>query len=117
EPAPDYLSTLMVEPNTVLVSTAVAERYGLAPGDTLTARLGTQRHPLTLVGLLEPSDDLSRRALDALLISDIATAQEVLGRVGRLDRIDLLIPDGETGDAALARIAAILPPDVRLASS
>lgn len=117
EPAPDYLTTLMVEPNTVLISTAVAARYGLAPGDTLTARLGTTRHALTIAGLLEPSDDLSRRALDSLLITDIATAQEVLGRVGRLDRIDLLIPAGAAGDAILSAIRATLPPDVRLTLS
>lgn len=117
EPVPDYLTTLMVEPNTVLISTAVAQRYGLAPGDTLTARLGTTRHGLTIAGLLEPSDDLSRRALDSLMITDIATAQEVLGRVGRLDRIDLLIPAGAAGDAALGDIRAILPPDARLALS
>ncbi len=117
EPAPDYLTTLMVEPDMVLLSTAVAERYGLAPGDTLTARLGMTRHTLTIAGLLEPSDDLSRRALDTLLIADISTAQEVLGRVGRLHRIDLLIAPGAAGEAALARIRAILPPDARLAPS
>src|SRR5690606_10361603 len=85
--------------------------------DTLHAQLGTQRHTLTIAGLLEPSDDLSRRALDTLLVADIATAQEVLGRVGRLDRIDLLIPPGAAGEAASARIQAILPPAVRLVPS
>lgn len=117
EPAPDYLAALMVQPDTVLISTAVAARYGLAPGDTLTARLGTTRHRLTIAGLLDPTDDLSRRALDSLLIADIATAQEVLGRVGRLDRIDLLIPPSPAGDADLAAIRALLPPDARLIPS
>ena len=46
---------------------------------------------LEVVGLLAPSDDLSRRAMETLLIADISTAQEVLDRVGRLDRIDLII--------------------------
>src|SRR5690606_17404259 len=109
EPAPDFLTPLMVRPNTVLLSIALAEQYGLAPGDTLTARLGAHSHSLEIAGLLAPSDDLSRRALDSLLITDIATAQEVLGRVGKLDRIDLLIPAGAAGEAVLAEIEAILP--------
>ena len=35
-----------------------------------------------IVGLLEPADDASRRALDGLLIVDFATAQEWMGSVG-----------------------------------
>jgi putative ABC transport system permease protein len=113
-PAASYLSELMVQPNTVLLSTEVAARYGLAAGDTLTVRHGANRINLTIAGLLEPADDLSRRALDGLLATDIATAQEVLGKVGRLDRIDLIVPPGVAGEAALARITAILPPGARI---
>ena len=116
-PAPDFLSTLMAEPNTVLLSTAVAARYGLQPGDTLTVRLGSRSSVLEIVGLLEPSDDLSRRGLETLLLTDIGTAQEVLGRVGRLDRIDLIVARGAAGEADLARIAAILPEGARIAES
>jgi putative ABC transport system permease protein len=113
-PAASYLSELMVQPNTVLLSTEVAARYGLAAGDTLSVRHGANRINLTIAGLLEPADDLSRRALDGLLATDIATAQEVLGKVGRLDRIDLIVPPGVAGEAALARITAILPPGARI---
>ncbi|GIK73960.1 MAG: permease [Chloroflexota bacterium] len=113
-PAASYLTELMVQPNTVLLSTEVAERYGLAVGDTLTVRHGANRIDLTIVGLLAPSDDLSRRALDGLLATDIATAQEVLGKVGRIDRIDLIVPAGADGEAILQRIAAVLPPSARI---
>ncbi|MEZ4640753.1 MAG: ABC transporter permease [Caldilineaceae bacterium] len=106
------LSMLLVEPNTILLSAAVAARYSLNPGDTINIRAGTESVDLTIIGLLAPSDDLSRRALDGLLIADIATAQEVLGKVGRLDRIDLLIPEGDT--ATLDRIESILPPSARI---
>ncbi|HHW85738.1 MAG TPA: FtsX-like permease family protein [Chloroflexi bacterium] len=113
-PAASYLSELMVQPDTVLLSTEVAARYGLAVGDTLTVRYGSDRIDLTIAGLLAPSDDLSRRALDGLLATDIATAQEVLGKVGRIDRIDLIVPSGAEGEAVLARITAILPPGARI---
>ncbi|MEZ4657267.1 MAG: ABC transporter permease [Caldilineaceae bacterium] len=109
-----FLRPLMVQPNTVLISSDVARQYGVQVGDVLTAEVGGQAHRLEVVGLLEPSDDLSRRALEGLLIADIATAQEVLGRVGRLSRIDLIVPEGGEGEAALERIAAVLPPGARI---
>ncbi|MGL4648045.1 MAG: ABC transporter permease, partial [Caldilineaceae bacterium] len=113
-PAADYLADLMARPNTVLMSSDVAARYGLQTGDSLEIRHGSDEHSLTIVGLLAPSDDLSRRALDGLLITDIATAQELLDRVGRLDRVDLILPEGEAGTSALAQIQAVLPPSVRI---
>ena len=58
--------------------------------------------------------DASRRALDSLLIVDISTAQEWLGSVGRLTQIDLILPDGDAGQAQVERITAILPPGARL---
>ncbi|MCB9138982.1 MAG: ABC transporter permease [Caldilineaceae bacterium] len=112
-----FLTDLMARPNTVLLSAAVAERYGLTPGATIDARVGTRRESLEIVGLLMPADDLSRRALDGLLIADIATGQEVLDRIGRMDRIDLILPDGAAGEAVQVRIRAILPPGARLEES
>ncbi len=113
-PSAAYLSELMVQPNTVLISAEVAGRYGLSVGDAITVRHGAHRFDLTIVGLLAPSDDLSRRALDGLLATDIATAQEALDKVGRIDRIDLILPPGEEGEAILQRIAAVLPPGARI---
>jgi putative ABC transport system permease protein len=77
-------------------------------------RVGSARRQLTLVGELIPRDSLSARALESTLVTDIATAQEVLGEVGRLSRIDLILPDGAQGDAERARLAALLPPDVQI---
>lgn len=117
EPAPDFLTPLMVQPNTVLLSAEIAARFNLVPGDTLNAYAGTSRHDLEIVGLLAPSDDLSRRALDGLLLTDIGTAQEVLNRVGRLDRIDLIVADTLQGEADLARIREGLPASARIEPS
>ena len=69
-----------------------------------------QPRRVRMIGLLEPADEAGRRALDGLLLTDIATAQEWLGRLGRLTRIDLILPDGEAGEALAERIAAQLPP-------
>lgn len=112
-----FLSALLVQPDTVLISAETAARFGLQPGDPLGIQIGVTDSILTIAGLLQPTDDLSRRALDGLLIADIATAQEVLGKVGRLDRIDLIVPDGAVGEEALTSIRGLLPPSVRLVSS
>ena len=40
------------------------------------------RRVLTVAGLLEPADPVSARALDGLLVTDIATAQEIVGARG-----------------------------------
>ena len=109
-----YLSPFLVQPNTILIGQSLADRYGLKPGQTLSVRIGARQETLTIIGLLAPSDELSRRALDGLLIADIGTAQETLGKIGRLDRIDLILASGADGVAQLEEISAILPPGVRI---
>lgn len=102
---------LLTTPNGVLLATETAQRAGVSPGDTLVMRIGSRTVDLQLVGVLEPSDDLSRRALESLVVADLATAQELLALVGQLSRIDLIL--GEE-DPAFARIEAILPPGADL---
>src|SRR5262249_21827190 len=83
-------------------------------GDQLRLRVGAHMEQATIVGLLEPADDASRRALDGLLIADISTAQEWLGSVGRLSQIDLILPEGAARQSLADRIAAALPAGAQL---
>src|SRR5262249_28529431 len=46
---------------------------------------------------------------ETLLVTDIATAQEVAGSPGALTRIDLIVPDDAGGRALLERIRRVLP--------
>jgi putative ABC transport system permease protein len=108
------LRAFVTQPRTVLMSADIARRYNLTMGDQLHVQVGSRNHALEIVGLLCPEGERSRRALEGLLITDIATAQEVLGKIGRLDRIDLIVPDGEDVTAILKHIAAILPPGARI---
>ncbi|MEM7134651.1 MAG: ABC transporter permease [Chloroflexota bacterium] len=110
----DFLTGLMARPNTVLMSKTVADQYGLSVSDELTIRRSGTTQKLEIVGLLDPADELSRRGLDGLLLTDIGTAQEVLDKVGRLTRIDLIIPDGPEHDTQLAKVESILPPSARI---
>jgi putative ABC transport system permease protein len=111
----DALVPLLAEPNTVLLPEEVAARFGIAPGDTVRVLVGSRLESLRVVGLLSPADEFSRRALSDLLLTDVATAQEVLGQVGWLSRIDVFAPQAQPeGRARLVRIAAMLPPGVRV---
>lgn len=116
--APLDLSRLLVEPDTVLMAEPLAREYGLGPGDSLALRVAGQTATLRVVGLLRPSDELSARALEGLLVADISTAQELLGMVGRLSRIDLILPEAASAAPAApapeAAIAAVLPPGARI---
>jgi putative ABC transport system permease protein len=82
----------------------------VALGDTLEVDVSGRRVAARVVGLLRPADDVSRRALAGVVFTDIASAQEMLDLRGRLSHIDLIAPD----DAALAPVAAVLPPGATL---
>jgi putative ABC transport system permease protein len=90
---------------TVLIAASTARDLGLVIGRELGLDVAGARRTLTIVGLLQPADPGSARALADLLVVDIATAQELFGAAGRLTRIDLMVED----DALLARIGAALP--------
>jgi putative ABC transport system permease protein len=106
------LVTFLTQPGAVLLSSDVAERYGLALGARITLDVAGYERDAFIAGLLQPADDFSRRALDGIILADIATAQELTSRIGKLDRIDLILP---AGDAVLAsRISALLPPNAHI---
>lgn len=103
-------AAFLTQPNTVLLSADTAARFGLHVGDQITLVIGTQKRAVTLVGLLRPPNDISSRALEGLLLTDIATAQELFGMIGKLSRIDLIATPAQA-----AQIAATLPSNLRLA--
>ncbi len=111
------LASLLARPATTLLAADTARELGLAPGDELVLRVSGERRTLALVGTLQPANEVSRRALADVLVVDVATAQEVLGLVGRLSRIDLILPEGEAGVAALARVQAALPPGIQVVAA
>jgi putative ABC transport system permease protein len=106
----DEIAAFLTEPGAVLISADLAERYGVAAGDHLTLEVGGRTREAVVVGLLLPEDNLSRRSLNGLILADVATAQEMLDRVGVLDRIDVLLPDAAGAD----RLRNLLPEETRL---
>ena len=107
---PALLSNFLLSANGVILSADLARTADLQLGDPLPIVVAGRSAQLQVVGLIESADPLTRNGLQEVLITDIATAQILLGRVGRLSHIDLIADD----DQELAPITALLPPDVRL---
>lgn len=108
---------LVTTPGGALLARPTARELRLAPGDRVDVDVAGTRRALTVVGLLDPADPASARALDGLLVTDISTAQEVFGAAGHLTRIDLIVEDDAAGRALLARVAAALPPGADLVAA
>ena len=103
------LNRLIVEPGAVVISASLAQRLGLQLEDQLEISAGGRFNRAQLVGILQPDNNASRQALDDLIISDIATAQELIGMSGRVSRIDLILDADEVD-----KLSAALPAGIRL---
>jgi putative ABC transport system permease protein len=110
----ETIASLLTAPGAILLSAPTAVRYGLQPCSPdalenacrLTLSIEGETHHVYLTGLLEPSDDFARRALDTLILTDIATAQSLSGTRGELTQIDLILPNGFDSTALSAALPA-----------
>jgi putative ABC transport system permease protein len=112
-------ASLLLRPGACLLSAATAAEAGLRPGDAFRVRTNGGWRPLVLAGVLRPTDSAARRAVADLLFMDIAAAQELLERDGRLDRIDLRLPPaaspaGRAQRQTILRLLARLAPGAQL---
>ena len=83
----------------------VTASLGISPGGALPVVAGDRRMDLEVQGIIEPSGGRAGR----FLLVDIALAQRLLARTGRLDRIYVHAPPGDGRDWS-ARLASVLPP-------
>lgn len=112
------ITRFMTTGGTGVLTRASAEALDVGTGDELELVVGTRRVALELVGTLDPQDEREAAALGDLLVTDISTAQEMLGLSGRLTRIDLILPTDEAArDAEIARLESLLPPGARVESA
>ena len=117
----ESIASLLTVPGSILLSAPTAERYGLQPCplDALTAScqltlsIDGETRQAHLTGVLDPTDDFARRALDTLILTDVATAQSLSGTGGTLTQIDLILPKEFDPE----ELSAVLPPGTRLVAS
>ncbi len=111
-PLPDLEATLLGFG--ALVSRPLAVEIGVAPGDDLTVSVGGRPRTIVVAALFE-AEGLSA-VWERVVVMDVAPAQELLGRVGRLDRIELVPRGGIDVDDLSRRAAALLPTDLTIAA-
>lgn len=108
------ITALLTQPRTVTLEKTAARQLGLKKGDKLTVRVGTRLITVTIAGIFEGRTALAREGLNDLLIADIATAQELLNQIGRLSRIDLILPSDAIESGLLTWLESLLPPGAEI---
>jgi putative ABC transport system permease protein len=104
---------LLVGKGAVFVSVPFAERHHLAPGAELSLVAGGVRHRVRVGGILEFSG-LARASGGDILVTDIFTAQDLLGKRGLVDRVDIVLDPGISQPDTGREIARRLPPGLSL---
>jgi len=93
----------------ILLSASAARELQLARGDFIEFQVGVRRERLRVSGVLPPA-----ALQDFAGVVDIATAQWVFERLGKLSRINLRLATGSSPERVKAALAELLPPTVRV---
>ena len=94
----------------VVMAASTAKQLGLEVNQSFEVEVGGKTHSAVLIGTVSAD----QAGYDALVLADIAQAQEWMDSVGRLARIDVRIADGPAAQMAATQLRGRLPPGVRL---
>jgi putative ABC transport system permease protein len=112
---PEQVREWFTRTGAVVMSDALARELGIAGEGQFELAVGGVPHRATLIARIADAD--AGPGFDGLLLTDIAQAQEWLGVVGRLTRIDVRAPASESAAEFVARLRARLPPDLTVRST
>ena len=101
---PNGLLQLLREPATVALGADDARRLGVEAGESLALDAAGGGVEVTVAAVLP-----AEAGTGGLVLADIATAQELLGRLGEIERIDLILDDDRE-----PALRAALPAGLRL---
>jgi putative ABC transport system permease protein len=93
---------LIASPGTVMIPAALAAELGAGRGATIELWIGGRVHRARVVGTVQSLGGNAES--EPPILADIGTAQELLGRIGSLDRIDLVLDERQA-----AALGANLP--------
>ena len=112
-PTPDLQDPLrlLTDPDAILLTERFARSHGLQLGGSVRLLTPTGSKTFVIRGLL--ADRGAARTMDGqFAVMDIAAAQVHFGKLGRLDRVDLLLEDQADPDQMTATLRRQLPPEV-----
>src|SRR5207249_2569918 len=109
---PDKLEFLS-RADSVILPSALAKRERLVLGDAFDVLTPTGRQGLRVRGMLAPVS-AARLFDDALALMDLPAAQQLLGREGHVDRVEVRLAAGADIPAVEDAIAAALGPAVEV---
>jgi putative ABC transport system permease protein len=98
------------QPGSVVMSAALARELGVRGDGRFELAVGGVPHEALLIARL--TDAEAGPGFDALVLTDIAQAQEWLGGVGRLTRIDVRAPAAVADAEFLRQLRERLPPEL-----
>ncbi len=99
----------LFSPDAVLAPLAFARRHRVSAGSQFPILAHGRRHVVRIVGILEPIGP-ARASGGQVLVTGLRQAQKIFGMEGRVDRLDVVFPDGVREEAVTRRIAATLAP-------
>lgn len=97
----------------VLVTAPFAARHRLSPGSTLSLIAGGTPRRVEVGGILELSG-VAKASGGDILLTDVFTAQDLLGKVGLVDRVDIVVKPGASRAGVEREIRRRLPPGLSL---
>jgi putative ABC transport system permease protein len=92
------LARLISSPGTVLLPESLAAYLGVAPGARILLTVRGRDWPVEVVGTLPPIARDTQS--EPPIVADIATAQELEGRAGRISRVDLKLTPAQASELA-----------------
>ena len=106
------LQRFLTEPGQVVLVDALATRLGIRKGDVIRLTVGRGRAEARVLDIIKPTG-IAQSQLTDVILCDLATAQELAGALGTLDRIDMHLES----DADEKAVIAALPPGLVLRST
>ncbi|MFQ5949618.1 MAG: FtsX-like permease family protein [Nitrospiria bacterium] len=97
----------LMDPSSVFLTAPFAERHHLRVGDQFSLRKGDRLLDLHVAGLLS-GEGIARAQDGNFAVIDIASAQWLLEKLGRLDRIDLITDERIPLDTMIKRLTGRL---------
>jgi len=88
----DYLA--LFEPDSIILPAPFAREHGLTLGSRITINVLGHRSTLVVRGLLE-AEGPATAFNGSIAVCDISVAQRSFGMIGKLSRVDLLVPEGK----------------------